>query len=190
MDLLRGSFDAWLHPPQPSRIPALGALIGGGVWTVVAAGIVAQPVAPDWPGYLVEVLGPALIAAVFLLASAVGIAIRGFDLAGRRVGALICLAVAAYGGWMLAIAGSMSMVTDGPTLAAAQTAAMIATVAIGASLIRLGDGWIGSLVVLAGVTMLIPWAWAWLAFGATWTVIGIVLLVERSQRSRIERDLA
>lgn len=189
-DLLRGALDAWLHPPLPSRIPALGALVGGGSWTIISVGIATQPVAPDWPGYLVEILGAALVAVAFLFTSAIGIAIRGFDAAGRGMGVLIGLAVAAYCGWMLAIVGSMGAVTDGPTLAAAQTLAMIATAAIGALLIHVRDAGIGSLVLLAGVTMLIPWAGAWLVFGAEWTAIGIVLLVERPRRNRMERGLA
>jgi hypothetical protein len=92
--------------------------------------------------------------------------------------------------WMIALIGSMSAVMDGPTLAATQTAAMIATVAIGLTLIHVGDAGIGTLVVLAGVTMLIPWAWIWLAFGAEWTAIGLVLAIERPRRVGLERGLA
>lgn len=189
-DLLRGAVDAWLHPSVPSRIPALGALVGGGLWTAASAGIVVQPVPPDWPGYLADVLGVVLVAVAFLLVAVVGIAIRGFDAAGRAMGLLIWVTVAAYGGWFLALAGSMSAVTDGPTLAVAQTLAMIATAAVGVLLVHVGDERIGSLVLLAGVTLLIPWTGAWLAFGAEWTAIGIVLLAERPRRIGMERGLA
>jgi len=34
------------------------------------------------------------------------------------------------------------------------------------------------------VAMLIPWAGGWLAFGATWTCIGIYLVAERVTRAR------
>lgn len=189
-DLLRGALDAWLHPPTPSWIPAVAALVGGGLWTVVAAGIIAQPVPPDWPGYLVEVLGLATISVACLLVALVGLAIRGFDAAGRAMGVLIWVAVAAYGCWVIALVLAMTGVADGPTLAAAQSVAMVATVAIGLTLIRVGDGGIGSLVVLAGVTMLIPWAGMWLAFGTEWTAIGIVLVIERPRRLGTERGLA
>jgi len=189
-DLLRGALDAWLHPPRPSRTPAVAALAGGGLWTMVAAGIVAQPVPPDWPGYLVEVLVVALIAVACLLVALVGIAIRGLDAAGPAMGLLIGLASVAYGGWMLAMAASLVVIVDGPTLAVAQSLAMVATVAIGLALVHLGDERIGSLVLVAGVTMLIPWAGMWLAFGAEWTAIGLLLVVERPRRPGMEWGLA
>ena len=187
---MRGALDAWLHPPVPSRIPALGALVGGGLWTAVAAAVIAQPVPPDWPGYLVEVLGVALVSAGFLLVAVVGIAIRGFDRAGRTMCLLAWLAIAAFVTWMLALVGSMTAAVDGPTLAVAQTLAMIATAAVAVALIRFGDEWIGSLVLLAAVTMLVPWTGMWLAFGAMWTIIGLALLLERPRRARMERGRA
>jgi hypothetical protein len=186
-DLMRGALDAWLHPPIPSRIPALSALVGGGLWTAAAAAVIAQPVPPDWPGYLVEVLGVALVSAAFLLVAVVGIAIRGFDRAGRTMCVLAWLAIAAFVTWMVALVGSMTATVDGPTLAVAQTLAMIATAAVAVALIRFGDEWIGSLVLLAAVTMLVPWTWMWLAFGAVWTMIGLALLLERPRRARMER---
>jgi hypothetical protein len=187
---VRGALDAWLHPPVPSRIPGIAALAGGGLWTAVAAGILAQPIPPDWPGYLVEVLGLALVAVAFLLVALVGIAIRGFDAAGRLMGFQIGLAIIAFGGWMVAVVGSMSAVVDPATLAATQTLAMLSTVALGVTLIRVGDSRIGFLVVLAGVVLLLPWAGAWLAFGTVWTAIGLVLVIERPSRIGPERRLA
>jgi hypothetical protein len=182
VDLLRGALDAWLHPPEPSWIPALAALVGGGLWTALAIGVVAQPTQPDWPGYVVEVLGSALVAVVFLLVAVVGIAIRGFDVGGRAMCVRAWFAIVTYVAWMIALVGSMTATVDGPTLAAAQALAMLATAVIGLSLFRLGDEAIGSLVLVAAVTMLIPWTAMWLAFGATWTAIGIVLVVGRADR--------
>ena len=60
-DLVRGALDAWLHPPEPSYLPALAALLGGGIWTMAAARVVSQPVHPDWPGYLMEVVPFAIV---------------------------------------------------------------------------------------------------------------------------------
>ena len=171
-DLLRGAADAWLHPPVPSRVPGLSALIGGGLWTAIAAGVVAQPVPPDWPGYLVEMLGVALVSVAFLLVALLGIAVRGFDAAGRPMCVLAWVAIATYLAWMVALVGAMTATVDGPSLAASQALAMIATAAIGVALLHLGDEPIGALVLLAGVTMLIPWTEMWLAFGAVWTAIG------------------
>ena len=53
-------------PPIPSRTPAVAALVGGGLWTVVAAGVLFQPAPPDWPGYLLEVVPTATLAVAFL----------------------------------------------------------------------------------------------------------------------------
>ena len=49
---------------------------------------------------------------------------------------------------------------------------MVGMVAIGAVLVRVGHDRLGLLVLVAAVAMLIPWAGAWLIFGAAWTAIG------------------
>ena len=95
-DLMRGALDAWLHPPEPSHVPAFAALLGGGLWTMIAARVVSQPVPPDWPGYLIEVVPVALVAAVFLLVAVVGIALRAADAHGRWT----ALAIVAALGWL------------------------------------------------------------------------------------------
>jgi hypothetical protein len=189
-DLLRGSLDAWLHPPTPSWIPAIAALVGGGLWTAVAAGVLGQPVPPDWPGYLHDVLAPAMVSVAFLLVALVGIAIRGLDGAGHTMGLLIGAAGVAYVAWLLALAGSLAALADGQALAAAQTLAMVATAAIGVALIHLGDEWIGAGVLVAGVALLVPWAGMWLVFGTVWTAIGIGLVLERPRRTGSERRFA
>ena len=84
VDLVRGALDAWLHPPTPSRIPAVAALVGGGLWTLVAAGVVFQPAPPDWPGYLAEAVPLALVAVAFLLVATLGCALRSGDRRRRR----------------------------------------------------------------------------------------------------------
>jgi hypothetical protein len=189
-DLLRGAVDAWLHPPAPSRIAGATALIGGGLWTVMAAGVVFQPVPADWPGYMVEVLGAAVVSVAFLLVALLGIAIRGFDIAGRPMCVLAWATIATYLAWLAALVGAMTSTVDGPSLAAMQTLAMVTTAVIGVALIHLGDEPIGVLVLVAGVTMLIPMPAMWLAFGAVWTAIGLVLVIERPRRARMDRGLA
>ena len=178
VDLARGALDAWLHPPRPSLVPAAAALLGGGLWTVVAAGVVAQPVPPDWPGYLLEVVPVALAGVACLLVAIVGIALRVADADGRATGPAALLAVAGYAGWMVALGGTAGNAVDGATLGAAQAVAMVATAAIGEMVVRAGDDLVGSLVLLAAVSMLIPWVGLWLVFGAAWTAIGIVLALE------------
>ena len=45
--------------------------------------------------------------------------------------------------------------------------------------LRAGAGWIGPLLIVAGAAMLVPWTAGWVAFGAAWTAIGVVLLRDR-----------
>lgn len=178
-DLARGALDAWLHPPEPSHVPALAALLGGGIWTMIAARVASQPVQPDWPGYLVEVVPLAMVAAVFLLVAVIGIALRAADAHGRSTGLAIVAAIVGYGGWIVAMAATVAGAADPGVLWATQSVAMVATVAVGL-LVRSADERLGSLVVLASAAMLLPWAGAWLAFGTCWTAIGLVVLVARS----------
>ena len=155
-DLVRGAIDAWLHPPVPSHIPGLAALLGGGLWTVAAVGVIAQPVPPDWPGYVLDVLLLALASVACLLVAVIGIAIRAADAAGRSLRLVAGVAVAGYLTWIVALGATAGASVDGFVLGAAQALAMVATAAIGAVLIRAGDGAIGSLVVVAAGAMLVP----------------------------------
>ena len=106
-DLARGALDAWLHPPEPSHLPAVAALLGGGIWTMVAARVASQPVQPDWPGYLMEVVPFALVAAIFLLIAVCGIALRAADAHARATGLAIVAAIVGYGAWIVAMAGTV-----------------------------------------------------------------------------------
>lgn len=178
-DLARGALDAWLHPPEPSHLPALAALLGGGIWTMVAARVASQPVQPDWPGYLIEVVPFAVVAAVFLLVAVVGIALRAADAHGRSTGLAIVAVIVGYGAWIAAMAATVGGAADPGVLWATQSVAMVATVGVG-FLVRSADERLGSLVMLASAAMLLPWAGAWLVFGTCWTAIGLVILVARS----------
>jgi hypothetical protein len=160
-------------------VPAFAALLGGGIWTMIAARVASQPVPPDWPGYLIEVVPLAVIAAVFLLVAVVGVALRAADRHGRMTTLAIIAALVGYGAWMVTMAGTLRGTVDPGALWATHIAAMIATVAIGL-LVRTTDERLGSLVVLAAGAMLLPWAGAWLVFGTCWTAIGLVILVDRS----------
>jgi hypothetical protein len=182
LDLLRGALDAWLHPPVPSRIPAIAALAGGGLWTVAAAGVMTQPAPPDWPGYLLDVIPVAIAAVACLLIAVIGLAMRTADAGTRSTGSTIALALVGYLGWIAALLATATGVADGPTLGATQAIAMLGTIAVGIVLFQVGDEVVGTLVVVAAVALLVPWSVMWLAFAATWTAIGLVLLVERSRR--------
>jgi hypothetical protein len=178
-DLLRGALDAWLHPPEPSHVPALAALLGGGIWTTIGARIASQPVKPDWPGYLIEAVPFAVVAAVLLLISVIGIALRAADAHGRASALAIVLAIVGYAAWIAAMIATIGGAGDPAALWATQTVAMIGTGSIGL-IVRTVDDRLGTLVVLAAGAMLVPWSGAWLVFGTCWTVIGLVILVARS----------
>ncbi len=183
LDLVRGAADAHLHPPGPSAVPGLAAIAGGLTWSLVALGVLAQPVPPDWPGYLAENLLPAALAAALLLAGVVGAWLRVGDAAGKLGVIAIDVAVAGHAAWVLALLGALAGFDYGPATAIAQTAAAAGTVLIGVVLLRCGDASPGALLVVAGCGLVMPSAWGWLATGLAWIAVGALELRERSRRS-------
>ncbi len=180
VDLVRGALDAWLHPPIPSRTPAIAALVGGGLWTVVAAGVLFQPAPPDWPGYLLEVVPTATLAVAFLFVAVLGCALRSGD---GRIGAFRMtseIVVVGFAAWIVALLATAAGWFDGPSLAAAQALAIVGLTLVGTVLIAAGDEPIGGLITVSGLAMLLPWAGGWLVFGAAWTAIGVLLWMERA----------
>lgn len=182
LDLARGALDAWLHPKTRSWVPAAAALIGGGLWTVAAAASVFQPAALDWPGYLIDVVVIALVGVGALLVATIGCSLR-IDDGGRVLGVAVGLSVIGYVAWVSALTATAVGIADSPTLAAAQTTAVLGTTLIGIALIRARDDRIGPLLMLGSVAMLVPWTVAWLAFGAAWTAVGMLLVTERARLS-------
>jgi hypothetical protein len=181
LDLIRGALDAWLHPPLPSWIPGAAALVGGGLWTVLAAGVLAQPVPPDWPGYLLDVVPLAILSGASLFVAFVGLAIRAADAAPRAAIMAVALLAVGFGSWLAALLATAVGIADGATLGAAQALAMIGAIAIGILLIRVGDDRLGVLAVIGSGVMFVPWTGSWLIAGAAWTAIGIDLLVQWAQ---------
>jgi hypothetical protein len=178
-DLLRGAADAWLHPPTPSHVPAASALIGGGLWTIAAAAVITQRTPADWPGYIADVLGVAILAATFLFVATLGISLRAGG-RGRRFGTVaLALTIVGYTAWITALAATAAGTLDGSALAAAQTLAMLGAALVGVVLVRVGNLAVGFLVLVGSVAMLLPWTIAWLALGASWNAVGWVLLIER-----------
>ncbi len=183
LDLVRGAYDAWLHPPAPSHVAGVAALIGGGAWTAVALGTVLQPMPPDWPGYLHEMVPLAILAAGEPPGRDAGVGSPGCG-RGRPSRDRRCLA----GRRWLRRMDLGARRRPRPALPTArrsaigQTLAMVGTAAVGVVVIRVRQDVLGFLLVAAGTAMVIPWTPAWLAFGACWTVIGVVLEFERSAR--------
>ena len=159
------------------------ALIGGGLWTVVATAVLVQPAPPDWPGYLAEIVPLALAAAACLFVAATACVLRAGEARSRAIGLATGLVLVGHVAWvgMLGATPMLGMV-GGPVLAAAQALAMVGTIAVGLILIRARDEPIGFLLIAAPVAMLVPWTVTWLAFGAAWTAIGIVMWLDRAAR--------
>jgi hypothetical protein len=190
MDLARGALDAWLHPPTRSRVPAVAATIGGGLWTAVAAGVLVQPAPPDWPGYLMEVVPAVTVAVAFLAVAVVGCALRSGD-GGVRVARIpVAIAVAGYVAWIVMLVGTALGWADGPGLAAAQTVAIVGTTLVGAAAVIAGDTMVGGLVTASGLAMLVPWSAGWLVFGTAWTAVGILLWIERATQTEPTRPIS
>jgi hypothetical protein len=182
LDLLRGALDAWLHPPTPSRVPGIAALVGGGLWTIASAAILAQPVQPDWPGYLLELVPLMLLAATSLFVATAGCLLRTGEGTERQSRVAAWILLAGNLAWIAALAATLLGMVGGALLAAAQTAAMLGAIAVGLLLVRGRDQPIGFLVLTAPVALLVPSTVAWLAFGAAWTAIGVALWVDRETR--------
>jgi hypothetical protein len=175
VDLATGAIDAWLHPARPSRVPTVAALLGGGLWTVIATAVLLQPAPPDWPGYLAEVLPIALIGSLTLLVATIGCALRLGDGVGWTAPVTVSVVVVGSLAWSIALVLALTAGLSPPLLAAAQSVAMVGMTLIGSRLVLAGDLAIGVPLVGGAVAMLVPWAAGWLVFGTAWTAIGIVL---------------
>ena len=179
VDLVRGAIDAWLHPAVPSLVPAGAALLGGGCWTMVSVGVLAQPVQLDWPGYLLETVPVAILAAVSLLVAATGCLLRAGEARSRLKAFATGILVMGSMTWIAMLAGTFLGWVSGPALGAAQTTAMVGIAAVGLTLIRDRIDGIGLLLFVAPLALLIPSVLTWPLFGAAWTAIGIALWLER-----------
>jgi hypothetical protein len=180
-DLARGALDAWLHPPRPSRLPALLAMSGGGIWTLVALTIVTQPVLPDWPGYIQESIGLAIVGVVLLTGAVVGAWLRLGEGTGSVGVVAVDIAVAGHVAWAVALVVALIGLEYGASTALAQAAAAVGTILVGLVALRSGRGWLGLALVAAGTGLVVPSAWGWLLAGGAWIVVGIVELRDRPE---------
>jgi hypothetical protein len=174
-DLARGALDAHLH--APTRVPAVAALLAGGMWTFAGAGIVAQPTPPDWPGYLVEALPLAIVAVASGGLATVGCWATRSDDTGRRGNVAVLLAVIGHILWVAALVAAFVGLGYGPSTAVAQTLAALGSLLVGIGLLRTGEGLLGGLLALGAAVMVFGWPVAWLGFGLAWTLVGTLLLM-------------
>ena len=173
IDLVRGAIDARFH--AGSRLPAAAALLSGGTWTIAGVAVVGQPVPPDWPGYLIEILPLTIVAVVSGLVGIVGCWARRSDSAGRlgTLGAL--LALTGHVGWAVLLAATLVQAGSPQATLVCQAIALVGCLLVGLVLVRTDDLPIGAAILLATSAMLFGWPVAWLVFGLAWTVIGVLL---------------
>lgn len=173
VDLVRGAVDAHLH--AGSRLPAAAALLSGGTWTVAGVAVVGQPVPPDWPGYLIDILPLTIVAVAAGLVGVVGCWARRSDSAGRlgTLGALFALA--GHVGWAFLLAATLVQAGSPQATVVCQAIALAGCLLIGLVLVRTDDVPIGAVILMATAVMLFGWPGAWLAFGLAWTVVGVLL---------------
>jgi hypothetical protein len=174
IDLVRGAIDARIH--EPSRVPAVAAIVCGGLWTFIGAGIAAQPVPPDWPGYLLETLPIAAVAVVSGAVAIVGCWARRSDAAGRRGAIAIAVAIACQVIWAAVLVAAFMGAADGAVTAAGQVIGVVGVILVGLTLLATGDLVIGGLLVLAPTLLLFGLPFAPLGYGFAWTLAGFVLL--------------
>ena len=186
LDLARGALDARLHPPTPSRIPALAAIAAGGVWTVWSLLILTGPAPPDWPGYVEEMLLSALAVVAVLVLAVSGAWLRLGDDATSFERVSISLALAGHGAWfVLLLAAAVGIVYGAPT-AIASTAAAVGTMLIGFALMSVNDMRVGALVAIAAVGLLVPYTIGWLVFGLGWIAAGFAMLANLRRGRRLQ----
>jgi hypothetical protein len=176
LDLARGALDAWLHPPVPSRVPGVAAIVAGGLWTAWSIAIVTDPTQPDWPGYLQEMLLSAAGVVVLLIAAVSGAWLRVGDDATRFERLAIGVALVGHLAWLVMLLLALTGIAYGAPTAVASTVAAIGSALVGVALIATGDERVGALVAVAAVGLLVPFVAGWLVFGLGWTLAGVVML--------------
>lgn len=181
VDLIRCALDAHLHPPTPSRLPAFAAILAGAAWTVVALAVLAEPVPPDWPGFLAWTLVPGLIAALAGLVASIGLALRLGDAPGVLGRAALVAVIVTHGAWAVLLAVAVLGSGYGVETAATGSAAAVATIVLGLVLIRGDQHPYGEGLVIVGGALLLPPPLAWVAMAVAWTSLGVWLLVDRTR---------
>ena len=183
LDLGRGALDAHLHSGRPGHVGAVAALTGGALWTIAALVIVAEPVAPDWPGYTFAVL-PLTIAGTALVLVALAAAwLRIGDGASRFDRLALAVGVIGHVVWLGALVAAAVGMGYGWGTGLASTSAAVGTALVGIALARHGVWPLAGVVVAAPVALVADLDGAWLAYGLLWSVAGLVLFATAERAS-------
>jgi hypothetical protein len=183
LDLLRGAVDAHLHPRSPSPLPVVATLTGGALAVAHATVIGAQPVPPDWPGYIEDALPLAMLAVVAFLPAIIGLWLKLGDGDGilGRLG--IVIAIAGHLAWLAALAVAELRIEYGAPTAVTATVAMAGLALLGVALAGGGAPVPGVLLVTAALAGVAPPDLGWPVFGIAWSALGFVLLVDFHRRA-------
>ncbi len=126
----------------------------------------------------------AIVAATCLWIATTACLLRAGEAPDRAIKLAPGLLLAGYMAWIMLLVGTLLGMAGGPPLAAAQTIAMLGTMAVGLILARRRDEPVGYLLLVASVALLVPSTVAWLGFGAAWTAVGIAICMDRRSRNR------
>ena len=178
IDLLRGALDAHLHPARPSPLPVVAALTASALATAHAVILAAQPVPPDWPGYLDEALPLVILAVVALLPAIVGLWLKLGDADGALGRLGLVVAVGGHLCWLVALLAAALRLDYGPLTAVAATVAMAGTAALGIALAGHARITLGVLLAGAALAGVAPPSLGWPLFAAAWTGVAAMLVVQ------------
>lgn len=174
LDLIRGAIDARLH--GSGRVPAVAALIAGGLWTWAGTNVAGQPTPADWPGYTIDLIPLTIVAVGASIPAIVGCWALRSDVTGRLGTIAVSVAVVGQVLWVAALIAALTGIGYGWPTAAAQAVGILGLALVGLASLRAREDQIGGLLLLAAPPMLIAWAASWLLFGLGWTLVGWVLL--------------
>jgi hypothetical protein len=180
LDLVRGAADARLHPEHPSTVPSGAAILAGAAWMVVALGALAEPVMPDWPGFLAWTLPPAVVGAAAGIVAALGVSLRLGDAPGRAARLLVVTLVLTGAAWTMALLAAAAGGFYGAGTSALGDLVAVATFGLGVVLGHRGRSVPGLALVAVGGALLLPAPGAWIVAALAWSGLGLWLRRDRA----------
>jgi hypothetical protein len=188
LDVVRGALDAHLHRDGPIAWPAYAAVLGGSVWVVLGVLTASELAPPDWPGYTLDLVPLAILAAASLLLAVGGLWLRVGDGASTGATFAMVLAIVGHAAWLVALLATAAGVDYTAAVVLATTVAILGNLLVAASIFRAGARTSAavlagcSLALLAPVATEVPVALSWLVYGLGWSAIGLLELHDIGRR--------
>jgi hypothetical protein len=173
LDLIHGALDAHIRPARAPAVPILAALVAGVMWIVAGVAGIAQPLPPDWPGFLLETLPVGLLGAIAELRVVLAIGRRSGLGGPRGTGVALVFAAVGHVVWIVALAVAAIGGPYGAITGAGQSLAAVGTLAVGLIRARAGDHVFSLALVVAGTAMLVPSPLAWPLAGGAWLALAV-----------------